>query len=422
MSAFRCTVRIRPRLDKERDRPECVQVSANRVLVEDPFTGDGREFLGLPQVLGPDCGQDETAERMDLSSLVDAVLGGYHATVVAYGQTTGSGKTHTLFGGKTHQLDGLLPRCIQTLYERKENSLLKNRVQIRASFLEISNAHGHVNEIVTDLLDSSKTNLTIRYQNDVPFVADLTCVQCDCFDDAICVLQEGAKYRRTGKTELNERSSRSHAVFTLYVENSANVVGETTLSNHFSKFQFVDLAGSERVKTSKAAGGQLQEAQTINKSLFTLAQVILAVSQTGSRAAGVHVPYRNSRLTELLSDALGGNSYCRFITCISPVFAEESIHSLSYTTRALQIENHPHKNLVLSPPRHPSAKRHRAHSNGAIRVDDGVNSNSNSNSTALTTTTGPGKFGSGLGDPARLMQVQTQMLQANMFRMMLRVE
>ncbi|CAD7947848.1 unnamed protein product [Amoebophrya sp. A25] len=346
-SAFRCAVRIRPKLGREVASPECVFVSANNtVLVEDPETGDGREFVSVPLLVPPDSTQEQTAEKLQVESLVDAVLNGYHGTVIAYGQT-GSGKTHTLLGG-SNQLDGLVPRCIEQLYKKRNRDNGTHR-RVRASFLEISNAVGLVNEVVTDLLDTSKAGLQVRHsETGVPFVSDLTCVECDTVEDALCVLQEGAKYRRTSKTELNERSSRSHSIFTLYVEGGSR----------YAKFQFVDLAGSERIKTSKAQGEQLLEAQTINKSLFTLGQVILALSSAnGLSKNGQHIPYRNSRLTELLSDAFGGNSYTVFITCISPVFAEESIHSLSYVTRALNIENRPRKNTLLNNNASPQRQR-----------------------------------------------------------------
>ncbi|CAD7924979.1 unnamed protein product [Amoebophrya sp. A120] len=405
-NTFRCAVRVRPRLLREQDRTECVHIQKNTVLVEDPMTGDGREFVGLPQIIGPEADQADTAKRMEIDSLVDVVLRGYHATLIAYGQT-GSGKTHTLLGEKTHQLDGLLPRCIQTLYEKRLlNAENTNSVpvKIRASFLEIANTSGQVNEVITDLLEPvQKTSLQIRYSNEqVPFVSDLTCVECDTVEDAICVLQEGAKYRRTSKTELNERSSRSHSIFTLYVESA---------SGKLAKFQFVDLAGSERVKTSKAQGGQLQEAQSINKSLFTLAQVILALSGKETRSG--HIPYRNSKLTELLSDAFGGNSYCLFITCISPVFAEESIHSLSYATRALHIENRPRKNVV-SPTRNSSSSSNSQH---AVHTNQHqLQSASNSRSSYLSHLTGTGTDGAiaPVGEQRRVVN----MLQANMFYMM----
>lgn len=132
---------------------------------------------------------------------------------------------------------------------------------------------------------------------------------------------------------MNARSSRSHSLFTLYIENN-------TKGRH-AKFQFIDLAGSERIKSSLVTGDALKEAQAINKSLFTLAQVIMALTDSAKSA---HVPYRNSKLTELLSDSFGGNAYCMMVTCLNPTCGEESIQTMKYSTNAMKIKNKPMKN------------------------------------------------------------------------------
>eukprot|EP00392_Amoebophrya_sp_AT5.2_P008012 g8031.t1 len=320
---FQCIVRIRPPLPSDKESP-CVVLDGDKIT----GTPNSREYVGFPLVVPPGISQEEAFRRMNVDSFVDAILAGFHATIIAYGQTS-SGKTHTVIGS-TQALDGIVPQAIERIYSRQNN--LKG-VKIRASFVEIGNvrerAPGLVNECITDLLDPKKVNLQIR-QNErkEPYIVDLTIslsgsaarrrpyaviarfidswtrsetwlvfagyssavsvVECETAEDAICVLQEGAKFRRTSSTKMNARSSRSHSVFTL-----------------FSKFQFVDLAGSERVKSTGAEGVTLKEAQTINKSLFTLAQVIMALTQAGNSKAA-HVPYRNAKITELLSDSFGG--------------------------------------------------------------------------------------------------------------------
>lgn len=164
-----------------------------------------------------------------------------------------------------------------------------------ASFLEIGNAPGTLNESLTDLFDaSSSTVLTVRYdEKRSPFVHGLRRIECSSYDDCVTCMTEGAKFRRTSSTAMNARSSRSHSVFTLTVENPA--------SNTRSKFNFVDLAGSERIKASKAEGDTLKETQAINKSLFALGQVILSLTSDKK----THVPFRDSKMTEVLADSFG---------------------------------------------------------------------------------------------------------------------
>ncbi|CAD7950744.1 unnamed protein product, partial [Amoebophrya sp. A120] len=332
LPGFQCIVRIRPPLPSDKEAPSVTwDEAADKIIVQGQPTS--REYVGFPLVVPPGISQEDAFRRMNVDGFVDAILSGFHATIMAYGQTS-SGKTHTVIGS-TQALDGIVPQAIERIFARKNDRTSKT-VKIKASFIEIGNAPGLVNECITDLLDPKKTNLAIR-QNEKrePYIADLTMVECDTADDAIMVLQEGAKFRRTSSTKMNARSSRSHSLFTLYVD--------LPDLQRFAKFQFVDLAGSERVKSTGAEGVTLKEAQTINKSLFTLAQVIMALTQGKSNA---HVPYRNAKITELLSDSFGGNAYCMMITCINPCSADESNQTLQYATRALNIENRPVANRL----------------------------------------------------------------------------
>jgi hypothetical protein len=206
---------------------------------------------------------------------------------------------------------------------------------VKASFLEI------YKEQIQDLLNPARGILHCRWNvNNGFFVEDLTVVECTSKDDLIAVLHEGIKNRKTGSHNLNSDSSRSHSILTVYL------ISETKTGNDiykkYGKISFVDLAGSERLKETESKGEMLKETGNINKSLFTLGKVISCLSDKRG-ISGKHIPYRDSKLTMLLMDSLGGSSKALMIACVSPsdAYLDETLSTLNYATRTMNIKNKP---------------------------------------------------------------------------------
>jgi kinesin family member 12 len=210
---------------------------------------------------------------------MDAALFGYHATIMAYGQTS-AGKTYTMFGpedvlAKTGNLggehEGITIRCVRHLFETAAANNTQ-RVNVKVSCLEV------YNEGIYDLLRITNKQLPLKWDGGFA-VQGLKVVECTTFEKFMHVAHTGMKHRRTGAHALNHESSRSHAILTVNVEITCSQGGQGAVSIRHGKVSFVDLAGSERVKETGAAGGTLKEANSINKSLFTLGKVISALSE-----------------------------------------------------------------------------------------------------------------------------------------------
>ena len=279
---------------------------------------------------------------------------------MAYGQT-GSGKTFTM-GSESHaepdtsSHGGLIPRFMsdffQTLQNKKEESdtgkegspaLLE--FKMTSSFLEV------YGEEIFDLLDEGRKALPLREDsNGGVVIAGLTSRPVSSVSEALQVLHEGTMNRTTAATLMNLTSSRSHAVFTIYLTQiiRSDSCSEVDLSTT-SQFSFVDLAGSERMKKTGAEGERAREGIKINQGLLALGNVINALADDERLANDkkVHVPYRQSKLTRLLQDSLGGNSQTLFLACVSPsdTNASETLSTLHYANRARNIRNAPTKNV-----------------------------------------------------------------------------
>ncbi|XP_027769899.1 kinesin-like protein KIN-12C isoform X3 [Solanum pennellii] len=275
--------------------------------------------------------------------MVDNCMSGYNSCMFAYGQT-GSGKTYTMMGdigemsGKLSEQCGITPRIFEYLFTRirEEEDMRKNeklKYSCKCSFLEI------YNEQITDLLEPSSTNLLLREDSKKGvYVENLTEVSVSSVDDVLRILLQGAANRKMAATHMNTESSRSHSVFTCNIESC----WEKDLMKHFrfGRLNLVDLAGSERQKSSGAEGDRLKEAANINKSLSTLGLVIMSLVDL-AHGKHRHVPYRDSRLTFLLQDSLGGNSKTAVIATISPSLcsASETLSTLKFAQRAKLIQN-----------------------------------------------------------------------------------
>ncbi|TMX02738.1 hypothetical protein EJD97_020165 [Solanum chilense] len=340
-SGVKVIVRMRPPTKDEEEGEIVAQKVSN-----DSLSISGHSFTY-------DSIADVQSTQLDIFQLVGAplvenCLSGFNSSVFAYGQT-GSGKTYTIWGPANALLDenlasdqqGLTPRIFQRLFERIEEEQVKHSdkqlaYQCRCSFLEI------YNEQITDLLDPSQRNLQLR--EDVRtgvYVENLTEECVSTMKDVTKLLMKGLSNRRIGATSINAESSRSHCVFTCVVESHCKSMADGLSRLKTSRINLVDLAGSERQKLTGAAGERLKEAGNINRSLSQLGNLInilAEVSQTGKHR---HIPYRDSKLTFLLQESLGGNAKLAMICAISPSQSckSETLSTLRFAQRAKAIKN-----------------------------------------------------------------------------------
>lgn len=283
-----------------------------------------KNIYTFDKVFNPSNNNSAVFEKSTLS-LIDNVLSGFNASVMLYG-VTGSGKTHTVFGKLGHSGSkdtGLIYLALKDLLNREG-------VAIKLSYLEI------YNEVVKDLL-SGEDNLFLMDKNDEVVVQGLTQVQLEGLNQVEQLVLLGNKRRKMAKTNSNQFSSRSHSIIQLQVRKKQ---GEGYIE---SKLSFIDLAGSERVSLTENKGLRMMEGSNINKSLLALGKVITSLSQ---KTKGIYIPYRDSKLTRLLKDSLGGNTKTVLIACITPnkIQIDETIHSLNYASRAKKIKNKITKN------------------------------------------------------------------------------
>ena len=288
---------------------------------------------------------DEDSRQVDVyentaRAAVLSVLEGYNATLLAYGQT-GTGKTYTMEGFKYNSTDpqrGIVPRSSEEIFKYIESSQNANTTfMVRASYLQI------YNEVISDLLKPDRGSLQIREEKRRGvFVEGLSEWAVRSSGDICSLMQKGQMTRATASTKMNDISSRSHAVFIIIVE-------QMTINEYeakeikVGKLNLVDLAGSERVRVTGATGKRLEESKKINQSLSALGNVIAALTDPRTRT---HIPYRDSKLTRLLEDSLGGNCKTTMMAMISPSIDAfgESLSSLKFANRAKNIRNAPRIN------------------------------------------------------------------------------
>ncbi|KAL6912146.1 hypothetical protein ACP4OV_000951 [Aristida adscensionis] len=284
--------------------------------------------------------------------LIDSLFSGYNATILAYGQT-GSGKTYTMgtdYSGEAN-CGGIIPQVMETIFRKVNGTNDGTEIFLRVSFIEI------FKEEVYDLLDASHADSGSVAKASGPArvpiqiretahggitLAGVTEAEVKSKEEMASYLVHGSSSRATASTNMNRQSSRSHAIFTICIEQkrtSGSANSDYDILS--SKFHLVDLAGSERAKRTGADGLRLKEGIHINKGLLALGNVISALGDEKKRKEGAFVPYRDSKLTRLLQDSLGGNSKTVMIACISPADsnAEETINTLKYANRARNIQN-----------------------------------------------------------------------------------
>ncbi|KAI8503019.1 Kinesin-like protein kif3a [Branchiostoma belcheri] len=332
----RVVVRCRPMNEKE------VREQYKQVVKVDEVTGQvtvtkpnspnepPKQFT-FDTVFGPDSKQVDVYNLV-ARPIVESVLEGYNGTIFAYGQT-GTGKTFTMQGVRDKpELRGIIPNSFAHIFGHIARAADKSNFLVHVSYLEI------YNEEIKDLLHKDQNKrLEVKERPDVGvYVKDLSTVVAKNADDMDRVMTVGDKNRSVGATNMNEHSSRSHAIFTIVVEQSEKGLdGKDHV--RVGKLHLVDLAGSERQSKTGATGQRLKEATKINLSLSTLGNVISALVDGKS----THIPYRNSKLTRLLQDSLGGNSKTVMVANAGPADYnfDETISTLRYANRAKNIKN-----------------------------------------------------------------------------------
>ena len=341
MECVKVVVRCRPLNHKEVSdgHSSCIEMFPNKGLVEikNPALGPTDPLKTFTFDAVYDC----NSKQLDLyaetfAPLVDSVLDGFNGTIFAYGQT-GTGKTYTMEGVKDDQSQrGVIPNSFDHIFSHIAKSE-NQQYLVRASYLEI------YLEDVRDLLAKDQTkNLELKERPDTGiYVKDLSSFVCKSVSEIEHVMAVGNQNRSVGKTEMNEHSSRSHAIFIITVECSElDMEGQAHI--RVGKLNLVDLAGSERQAKTGAVGDRLKEATKINLSLSALGNVIAALVDGKSS----HVPYRDSKLTRLLQDSLGGNARTVMVANLGPASYnyEESVTTLRFANRAKNIKNKPRIN------------------------------------------------------------------------------
>lgn len=287
---------------------------------------------------------EPTATNEDLYAdlacpVVEGALAGYNGTVFAYGQTS-SGKTHSMLGYDADP--GITPRAIAHVMRVADEKAGGRKYLVRATYCEI------YNEVIRDLLNMDAGEIKIREdQRGHTFMAAEERV-IKSSDEAMAVLDEGQRLRSVGETAMNQTSSRSHTIFTLIIESMGTAVGAEK-SHRVAFLHLVDLAGSERAKSTQASGARLREGSHINKSLLTLGTIINKLSSASDNSSTQHLPYRDSKLTRVLRDALGGNSKTAVLCAItpSPMHVEETLSTLMFATRAKNVTNKVSRNETV---------------------------------------------------------------------------
>jgi kinesin family protein 1 len=325
------TVLVPPSDADERSRGKSNKDSGQKVFAFD------KSYWSFDRKDSHYAGQDNLHNDLG-KPLLDNAFQGYNNCIFAYGQT-GSGKSYSMMGYGAEA--GVIPKICQDMFERigslQEDKNLRCTVEV--SYLEI------YNERVRDLLNpTTKGNLKVReHPSTGPYVEDLAKLVVSSFNEIEHLMDEGNKARTVAATNMNETSSRSHAVFTLTLTQKRHDVETNMAMEKVAKISLVDLAGSERATSTGATGARLKEGAEINRSLSTLGRVIAALADlSDGKKKGTKVPYRDSVLTWLLKDSLGGNSMTAMIAAISPadINFDETLSTLRYADSAKRIKNH----------------------------------------------------------------------------------
>lgn len=325
-------VRVRPLNYRELDQKDvrnCLHVTKNVVTVNRCL-----EFIFDHCIKPPQ--DNEYLYKQIGEPLLEHALDGYNVCMFAYGQT-GSGKTHSIMG--RDEDPGIMHQFTANLFDRiafltQQESV---RVKVECSYYEI------YNEKIHDLLgNDSKTPLRVReHPINGPYIVDLSTIECSSYEDVVYWINIAQKRRLTACTNMNQKSSRSHTIFTLVITQDKDL-DEEFKQSITSKVNIVDLAGSERTHVVNATGIRLKESVLINKSLLSLGKVITQLAEFDFvKGSTSYIPYRESVLTWLLKESLGGNSKTTMIATVSPasIHQEETLTTLRYAATARRVVN-----------------------------------------------------------------------------------
>uniref|UniRef100_A0A7S4K938 Kinesin motor domain-containing protein n=1 Tax=Odontella aurita TaxID=265563 RepID=A0A7S4K938_9STRA len=369
-SSIQVAVRLRPMNEKEKKHGTLPVVTASTAdksvtVIKGQGARQARSHFNFDHVFTSFSAQEEVFEQT-LKPVIGDVLKGYESTVFAYGQT-GTGKTHTMEGDLSDpDMHGVIPRSAQSIFETLRKPQYSDH-SITCSYLEI------YNEELCDLLADEKqhvserrsaqgcTKLEIMVGKNGTFCRGLSEVPVNCAEDVLALMHKAQHQRKVGETKMNKASSRSHSIFTMNIKAKALLLsdGRSSTMEFNGKLHMVDLAGSECAKTAgldKATGTEAtreRERMNINRSLLTLGRVISMLkkqSENKKSSGSVRIPYRDSKLTRILQESLGGRCKTVIIATLSPSVTaiEESISTLNYAQSANGIVNKPVSTSYMS--------------------------------------------------------------------------
>ncbi|KAH6559780.1 hypothetical protein BASA62_000174 [Batrachochytrium salamandrivorans] len=336
-------IRVRPSLPHEKDSEACITTSSSEICIINPRNTSEQLKYTFDRVFGASDSQESVFAEVE--PVIMGVFSGINTTIFAYGQT-GSGKTHTI-NGSLPESNGIIPRTIFSLLSHIKEKGLK--ATLSAAYLEI------YNEKIFDLLapGDSKPLQNLDLRENIKgniIVVGLSSTPIRSFADFEKLHEAALKNRSTAATNLNETSSRSHFIMQLSINN--------TLENNkvlSSKFHIIDLAGSEDNKRTGNVGARMVESGAINKSLFVLGQVVEALNKGQPR-----IPYRDSKITRLLQDSLGGSAVGLMIACCAPGEQHywDTYNTLNFASKSSFIKNNVVRNEVTIKPSSPLLQNH----------------------------------------------------------------
>jgi len=333
-----CRIRPENKVEKESGCKPCVTFTDTSISIECAENGkSGKNSFSFDRIFGPNSLQIDVF-NFAAKPVIQGVLNGFNGTIFAYGQT-GSGKSWTMEGPSIEddKNKGIIPRMMDTVFEGMMNASENIEFQIKVSYVEI------YMEKIRDLIDNRKSNLEVKADRVKGiFIQDATEVYVSSHEEMLDVMKIGSNNRAVAATRMNGNSSRSHSVFILSIFQKDIKTDSTSTG----KLYFCDLAGSEKVGKTDVKGQQLEEAKMINKSLTALGMVIKALTDKKI----THVPYRDSKLTRLLQESLGGNSQTTLIITgtMNGYNAPETLSTFRFGNRAKSIQNKAKANVERS--------------------------------------------------------------------------
>uniref|UniRef100_H3G803 Kinesin-like protein n=1 Tax=Phytophthora ramorum TaxID=164328 RepID=H3G803_PHYRM len=335
-------VRVRPFNEREKsmESTSCIRMvkETQQTIITDPETNVEKVFTfdysynSFAPPSEPEHASQQTVWEDIGVKVLEHAWNGFNVSLFAYGQT-GAGKSFSMVGYGSDK--GIIPKASEVIFQRIDENATGVTFKVEASMMEI------YNERVKDLFNPSSDNLKVRdHPSQGPYAEGLTRSAVSSYSEIDRLMNAGILARTTASTNMNATSSRAHTIFQIIVTQSELNLSTGKLMDKVSRINLIDLAGSERAASTGATGSRLKEGAAINQSLSALGNCISALADLAN-GKKVLVPYRNSKLTHLLKDSLGGNSKTIMIAALSPasVNYSETLGTLRYADRAKQIKN-----------------------------------------------------------------------------------